>query len=117
MNQPVTHIYEFGPFRVDAIKRLLLRAGEVVPLKSKDIDLLMALVENSGQVITNEELMKLVWPDSVVEESNLSVHVFALRRALGETPDDHRYIVTLPGRGYSFVADVRKLGDDGAELF
>ncbi|HKQ80060.1 MAG TPA: AAA-like domain-containing protein [Blastocatellia bacterium] len=116
MSQPTTHFYEFGPFRLDAIKRLLLRDGEVVPLKSKDFELLLALVEGSGQALGKEDLMKRVWPDSVVEEGNLSVHIFNLRRTLGETPDDHRYIVTMPGRGYVFVASVQELRDDGAEL-
>ena len=116
MSQPTTHFYEFGPFRLDAVKRLLLRDGEVVPLKSKDFDLLLALVECSGQALSKDDLMKQVWPDSVVEEGNLSVHIFNLRRTLGETPDEHRYIVTVPGRGYIFVAGVRELGDGGAEL-
>ncbi len=115
MSQPVTHSYEFGPFRLDAIKRLLRRDGEVVPLKPKDFALLLALIEHRGQALGREDLMKQVWPGSVVEEGNLSVHIFALRRALGETPDEHRYIVTMPGRGYSFVADVRELPDEGEE--
>jgi DNA-binding winged helix-turn-helix (wHTH) protein len=114
MNQPVTHCYEFGPFRLDAAKRLLRRDGEVVPLKSKDLDLLLALIERSGQVLTKDDLITQVWPDSFVEEGNLSVHIFSLRRALGETPEDHRYIVTVPGRGYSFVADVCETPGDNA---
>ncbi len=116
MNRPTTHLYEFGPFRLDAIRRLLVRDGEVVPLKPKDFELLLALVERSGQVIEKDELMKQVWPDSFVEEGNLSVHIFALRRTLGETPEDHHYIVTAPGRGYSFVASVRELRDEGAQM-
>lgn len=115
MSQPTAHFYEFGPFRLDAIKRLLLRDGAVVPLKSKDFDLLLALVEHSGQVLDKDDLIRQVWPDIVVEESNLSVHIFALRRALGETPDDHRYIVTVPGRGYGFVAGVREATDECEE--
>ena len=114
MNQPNAHVYEFGPFRLDAAKRLLRRDGEVVPLQSKDLDLLLALVERGGQVLTKDDLMKLVWPDNFVEEGNLSVHIFSLRRALGETPEDHRYIVTVPGRGYSFVAEVREAPGDNA---
>jgi DNA-binding winged helix-turn-helix (wHTH) protein len=113
MSQPTTQFYEFGPFRLDAVKRLLRRDGEVVPLKSKDFDLLLALVSRSGQTLDKDDLIRQVWPDSIVEEGNLSVHIFALRRALGETPDDHRYIVTAPGRGYSFVASVREAPDEG----
>jgi DNA-binding winged helix-turn-helix (wHTH) protein len=115
MSQPTIHFYEFGPFRLDAVKRLLWREGEVVPLKSKDFDLLLALVSRSGQMLDKDDLIRQVWPDSIVEEGNLSVHIFALRRALGETPDDHRYIVTAPGRGYSFVANVREAPDEGEE--
>lgn len=106
MSQLHPLFYEFGAFRLEVVERLLRRDGVVVPLKSKDFDLLLALVEHRGQVLTRDDLMKQVWPDSVVEEGNLSVHIFALRRALGETPDDHRYIVTVPGRGYSFVGNV-----------
>ena len=108
MSQPIAHLYEFGAFRLDALKRLLLRDGEAVSLKSKDFDLLLTLVERKGEVLTKDDLMKQVWPDNFVEEGNLSVHIFSLRRALGETPEDHRYIVTVPGRGYSFVAAVRE---------
>lgn len=107
MNQPAIQCYEFDEFHLDATKRLLLRKGKVVPLKAKDFDLLLALIERGGQTVSKEELLKQVWQDAFVEEGNLSVHIFALRRALGETPEDHRYIVTVPGRGYSFVAAVR----------
>lgn len=116
MNPPRAHCYEFGPFRLDAVKRLLLRDGVVVPLQAKDFETLVALVEHRGEVLSKEELMKLVWPDSFVEEGNLSVHIFALRRALGETPDDHRYIVTVPGRGYSFVAEARESSQEAAAI-
>lgn len=111
MSQPIAHLYEFGAFRLDATKRLLLRNGEAVSLKSKDFELLIALVERKGEVLTKDDLMKQVWPDNFVEEGNLSVHIFSLRRALGETPEDHRFIVTVPGRGYSFVAEVREVTD------
>ncbi len=107
MSQTTPQLYLFDSFCLDVAKRLLLNAGVVVPLKSKDFELLLALVERREQVLSKEELLRRLWPDSIVEEGNLSVHVFALRRALGETPDEHRYIVTVPGRGYSFVAEVR----------
>jgi len=116
MSQPVPQIYEFGPFRLDAVKRLLRRDGQVVPLKSKAFETLLVLVECRGEVLSKEDLMRRVWPGSFVEEGNLSVNIFALRRALGETPSEHRYIVTVPGRGYSFVASVRELVDEGAEI-
>lgn len=113
MSETSPQFYDFGNFRLDAVKRLLLRDGEVVLLKSKDFDLLSALVERAGKVLEKDDLLKLVWPGSFVEESNLSVHIFALRRALGETPEDHNFIVTVPGRGYSFVAEVRKTTGKG----
>ncbi|MGH9848874.1 MAG: AAA-like domain-containing protein [Blastocatellia bacterium] len=116
MSQPIAHVYAFGPFRLDTVKRLLLREGEVVPLKPKVFETLLALIEYHGQVLDKDELMRRIWPDAFVEEGNLSVNIFALRRAFGETPDDHRYIVTVPGRGYAFVADVFELGGEGAEV-
>ena len=88
MSQPAIHCYGFGPFRLDAIKRLLLREGEVVPLKPKVFETLLVLVERRGEVLGKEELIQRVWPDSFVEEGNLSVNIFALRRALGETPEE-----------------------------
>lgn len=113
MNSASPQVYDFGKFRLDAARRLLLCDGEVVSLQAKDFELLLALVSHSGQVLTKDDLMRLVWPDSLVEEGNLSVHIFALRRALGETPEDHNFIVTVPGRGYSFVAEVYVAIGDG----
>jgi DNA-binding winged helix-turn-helix (wHTH) protein/TolB-like protein/tetratricopeptide (TPR) repeat protein len=108
--------YEFGPYRLDAVKRLLLREDEVVPLKSKVFDTLLVLVEESGRVLEKDELMKKLWPDTVVEEANLSIYISTLRRALGERPGENRYIVTIPGQGYRFVAEVRESGNGQAEL-
>ena len=100
------YFYEFGPFRIDPIKRLLLRDGQVAPLKPKCFDILLALVENSGKVIEKDDLMRRVWPDSFVEEGNLTYNVSILRKALGERAGEHQYIATIPGRGYRFVASV-----------
>ena len=107
------HIYEFGPFRIDDTKRLLLRDGQVAPLTPKCFDLLLALVEHSGKVIEKDDLMKRVWPDSFVEEGNLTYNISILRKALGERADEHQYIVTVPGRGYRFVASVSGPLDEG----
>lgn len=106
--------YDFGAFRVDPGKRLLLREGQPVALTAKAFDTLLALVENRGRVLEKDELMRLVWPDTVVEESNLSQNVFTLRRVLGEQPHQHLYIATLPRRGYQFVAEVRQTPASGA---
>ncbi len=109
------HIYEFGPFRLIPEERQLLRDGQVVPLTPKAFDLLLVLVENSGHLIEKEELMKRVWPDSFVEEANLSVKMSALRRALGEGPNEHQYVETVPRHGYRFVAGVKERWDEGTE--
>lgn len=101
--------YEFNDFRVDVAKRRLLRAGEPVPLIARAFDLLLVLIEHRDRVLEKDELMQLLWPGSIVEESNLTQNVFVLRRALGEAPGDHRYIVTVPRRGYRFVAKVKEV--------
>ncbi|HLN97062.1 MAG TPA: winged helix-turn-helix domain-containing protein [Pyrinomonadaceae bacterium] len=106
------HIYEFGPFRVDVLRRLLLREGNQVRLPAKAFEILLVLLEGKGRLVEKDELMRKVWPDSVVEENNLTVNMSALRRSLAESPGEHRYVVTVPGRGYQFVADVRQHGGD-----
>ena len=98
--------YSFQQFRVDAAKRLLFRGDRRIPVSPKVFDTLLVLVENSGRVVEKDELMRLVWPDTVVEENNLNQTISALRKALGEDPTQHRYIVTAPGRGYRFVGPV-----------
>jgi DNA-binding winged helix-turn-helix (wHTH) protein/TolB-like protein/Tfp pilus assembly protein PilF len=107
--------YEFGPFRLNTQQRLLLRDSEVVPLPPKAADLLVVLLENSGNVVGKDELMKQVWPDSFVEEANLSHHIFTLRKALSDD-GDARYIETIPRRGYRFVAGVTEVQYETDEL-
>src|SRR3984885_13096392 len=97
------HFFEFGDFRLDPGRRLLSRANQPLQLQPKAFDTLLALVQNSGRVVTKEELMKLVWPDAFVEESNLTQNIFVLRKTLGETAGGHRFIVTVPGRGHRFA--------------
>ncbi|MGA9354386.1 MAG: winged helix-turn-helix domain-containing protein [Terriglobales bacterium] len=101
------HFYEFGPFRVDPDKRLLLRDNQPVPLQPKAFETLLVLIKNSETVVLKDELMKSVWPGTFVEESNLAQNIFVLRKTLGEASGDHRYIVTVPGRGYRFTETVR----------
>jgi Tol biopolymer transport system component/DNA-binding winged helix-turn-helix (wHTH) protein len=108
MSKENRHFYEFGPFRIDTANRQLMRDGEVVPLKAKAVDTLLFLIDNRGDVVEKDELMKTLWPDSFVEESNLTQNIYTLRKALGEGD----YIETIPRRGYRFVADVRQ--PDGA---
>src|SRR4030095_2161235 len=104
--------YEFGPFRVDERERRLLRDGEVVPLTPKVFDILLVLVQNSGHTLSKDEVMKLIWPDTVVEEGNLARNVSTLRKALGEGPTNHRYVETVPWRGYRFMANVHVVRDE-----
>jgi Tol biopolymer transport system component/DNA-binding winged helix-turn-helix (wHTH) protein len=116
MSRQAKHFYEFGSFRLDVAQRLLLRKGAVVPLTLKAFDLLITLVESDGQVLTKDELMHRVWPDSFVEEANLSHHIHKLREALGEREQGDKYIETLARRGYRFVAKVNAVLEDGVEL-
>jgi DNA-binding winged helix-turn-helix (wHTH) protein/TolB-like protein/tetratricopeptide (TPR) repeat protein len=110
------YLYRFGPFHVDPVKRQLLKEGEVIPVPSKAFDMLIVLLENSGQVVERSDLMQKLWPDTFVEEINLNVHISSLRKALGENPSDHRYIVTVPRRGYSFVAQLSTIENGNAHL-
>src|SRR5580765_379892 len=116
MSRQAKHFYEFGSCRLDATQRLLMREVAVVPLTLKAFDLLLTLVESDGQVLTKEELMRRVWPDSFVEEANLSHHVHKLRDALGERAQGEKYIETLSRRGYRFVATVTEVQNEGADL-
>ena len=115
MVRQARHIYEFGPFRLIPAERQLLRDNQPVSLTPKAFDLLLVLVENSGHLLEKDELMKRIWPDSFVEEANLSVKMSALRRALGEGPNEHQYVETVPRRGYRFMAGVKERWDEGTE--
>ena len=109
MDEPQIQIYRFGNFRLDAAKRLLLKSvEEIVPLMPKAFDTLLYLVQNSGKVIEKDELMAEIWADTIVEENNLTQNISILRRVFGEKPGEHRFIVTVPGHGYKFVAEVTK---------
>jgi TolB-like protein/DNA-binding winged helix-turn-helix (wHTH) protein/tetratricopeptide (TPR) repeat protein len=108
------HVYEFGAFRLNTAKRLLRRLdGTTVPLTPRVFETLLYMVEHRGIVLDKERLMEAVWSDSIVEENNLSQNISTLRRIFGETPGSHSYIVTVPGRGYRFVADVSEQTDNG----
>ncbi len=97
---------QFGPFLVDPIRRQLLRDGRVVALNAKPLQTLLVLLAHPGEDVRREDLLREVWPDAIVEENNLSQCISALRKALGEGPRDHQYVVTVPGYGYRFVAPV-----------
>jgi Tol biopolymer transport system component/DNA-binding winged helix-turn-helix (wHTH) protein len=116
--QPTNNVrfYDFGPFRVDVVNRLLLRDDEIVPLTAKVFDVLLVFVSSSGRMLFKDDLMKQIWPESFVEEGNLTRNVSTLRKALGESPKEHQYILTIPGRGYQFAARVTEVDDGGALL-
>ena len=109
--------HDFGPFRVDASRRLLLRDGDPVALTPKAFDILMVLLRNADRIVEKDELMKLVWPNTVVEENNLTRNVSSLRKALEEGPTDRRFIVTIPGRGYQFAAEVPLMAPESEIVF
>jgi TolB-like protein/DNA-binding winged helix-turn-helix (wHTH) protein/Flp pilus assembly protein TadD len=111
-----SRFYEFGPYRIDAVNHLLLRGSEPVPLKPKVFDTLLVLVEHRGRVVDKNELMGRLWPDTAVEESNLTQNIYLLRKVLGEEPHGAPYIETMPKRGYRFVAGVREVEDEPAEF-
>jgi DNA-binding winged helix-turn-helix (wHTH) protein/TolB-like protein len=108
MSEQATPLYEFGPYRLDPVRRILRRGEQVVPLTPKTLETLIALVEKSGRVIGKEELLRKVWPDTSVEEANLAVNISTIRKALGERPGGGQYIETVPRRGYRFAAIVNE---------
>lgn len=112
MSEQTKHFYEFGRFRVNVAERLLLRDQEIVPLTPKVFDILLMLVENSGHIVSKDVLMKKVWPDSFVEEGNLTQNVSMLRKALSEGQNGNQYIETIARRGYRFIASVRAMDEE-----
>ncbi len=105
-----TRFHEFGEFRFDATNRRLWRGNQRVPLGQKAADALLRLLERPGELVKKDELIVLLWPDTVVEENNLNQQISALRRALGETAEQPRHIITVPGRGYRFIPE--QVGDE-----
>ena len=108
MPDRLSHFYEFGPFRLDAGEKLLYRGQNHVQLTLKAFEMLLLLVQRSGQVVAKNEIMDAVWPQVFVQESTLTQNIFILRRALGRGPDGSRYIETVPRRGYRFCSSVRE---------
>jgi len=106
MSGPQPGVYKFGEFRIEVGKRLLLRGGAPVALTPKAFDTLLHLIQNRQRVVEKDELMQAIWPDTSVEENNLNQNISTLRRVLGETRGENRYIATTPGKGYRFIADV-----------
>src|SRR5215207_2329425 len=112
MSEQNQHFYEFGPFRLEPLKRRLLRDGETIRLTPKAFDLLLVLVEEGGRTVEKDELLERVWAGTVVEENNLNQNITALRKSLGDSRQESQYIATIPGIGYRFVAPVRKVEEE-----
>src|SRR6185369_16010477 len=110
MTEP-QRFFEFDNFLLDAQQRLLFRDGQPVELTPKVFDVLFELVQSGGRVVEKKELMERIWPNSFVEEANLTQHVSTLRKKLGQDAQQ-RYILTVPGRGYRFVAPIKSWDDD-----
>src|SRR6266849_7380139 len=116
MSRQAKHLLEFGPFRMDLEERVLIRDQETVPLSPKAFETLLVLVLHSERVVLKDDLMKILWPDTFVEESNLSQHIFQLRKALGDKAHDPEYIITVPGRGYRFALKVAEITEPVSDL-
>src|ERR1700677_663593 len=101
----------FGPFRLIPSQRILLEGNTPLHVGNRALTILQILIDRAGKVVDKRELARLVWPDTFVEETNIRVHVAALRRALGDGQNGARYIVNIPGRGYSFTAAVSILSE------
>ena len=114
MEAPVQQRYSFGPFLFDCVEKVLLREGHPLPLPPKALETLLALVERRGHVIEKSELLERVWPNTFVEEATLTQNIFTLRKALGDSPEGHEYIETIPRRGYRFVAPVTTFDEPSA---
>jgi serine/threonine protein kinase/DNA-binding winged helix-turn-helix (wHTH) protein/alpha-beta hydrolase superfamily lysophospholipase len=109
MSQQTRQLYEFGPFHLDPVEQQLLRQGTAVSLTPKAFETLLALVERSRHIVSKDDLMTRVWPDTYVEETNLAQNISTIRRVLGERPDGGQYIETVPKRGYRFVVHVTEV--------
>jgi DNA-binding winged helix-turn-helix (wHTH) protein len=101
--------YEFGRFRLGVEEHVLFRDDQLVALTPKGFEILLALVEKGGEVVSKDDLMKQVWPNVFVEEGNLTQHISLLRKILGERPDGEQFIKTAPKRGYCFVAEIKRV--------
>jgi DNA-binding winged helix-turn-helix (wHTH) protein len=109
MNELKPLFYEFDDFSVDTGRRLLLRGGAPISHTPKVFDTLVVFLENRGEIVSKDTLMQELWSDSFVEEANIAQNVAVLRRALGEKAKENKFLVTIPGRGYRFVADVKAI--------
>lgn len=111
------HFYEFGPFRLEPDERLLRNGDQALALAPKYFDLLVLLVQNSGRLLTKDQIMQTVWSGSIVEEANLTVAISAIRKTLAEKESGIPYIETVPKKGYRFTAKVKEVEEDPTPSF
>src|SRR6266571_8194062 len=116
MSFEIKHLYRFGDYTVDPDERVLLRNGMPAPLTPKVFDTLLILVENSGRLVRKEELMSRLWPDSFVEDANLTFNIQQLRKSLGDNARQPQFIETVPRRGYRFIARVEEISNGGGNI-
>ena len=112
MNENPKHFYEFGEYRLNPFERRLLRGGRVIPLTPKAFETLCLLVENGGHLLEKNRLMEMLWADAFVEEGNLADNISKIRQALGDSRKEPKFIETVSGRGYRFVAEVRRVEEE-----
>jgi DNA-binding winged helix-turn-helix (wHTH) protein len=112
MSKEANHLYDFGPFRLDAKRQRVLTDGEPLALPPKAVELLTLLVERQGQVVEKDFLLATLWPDTVVEEANLTQNIYLLRKALGQAADGQSFIETFSKRGYKFVPPVQAVAEE-----
>ena len=116
MNSHRAQLYEFGEFRLETSERVLLRNGKRVTITPKALETLLVLVQNGGRLVNKEDLIKAVWADTFVEEANLARNIWTLRKVLGDDDTNHRYIETVPKRGYRFIAPVTEVPIENADF-
>src|SRR5215217_2257942 len=110
------HIHRFSDFTIDIEQKVLLRDGKAIPLAPKVFETLLALIENPGRIVLKEELMKRLWPDTFVEEANLTFNIQQLRKSLGDNARSPIYIQTIARRGYRFIAAIEPVSSDNSEV-
>src|ERR1044072_2217770 len=116
MTRQVMHIYEFGPFQLDASEGILRRNGQEIKLRQKQYEMLLVLVQNSGHIVERETIFQIVWPNSFVEEASITQLISDLRKILSERGNNHDYIETIPKRGYRFTATVKEIVEQNGSL-
>src|SRR5439155_18865479 len=114
--QNQNRFYEFANFRIDVAKHRLLKDGEPLTVTPKAVEILLLLAQNSGRIVEKDELMAAIWPDTIVEESNLTQTVYVLRKVLGQDASGEKFIQTIPKRGYRFLHELRAVADESVGI-